>query len=134
MKRFLLIITLSFTALLAGNCISDIIEVIEPVDDPEGGEVTTLTDPALTWSAASYEATIGASNSFPTLTNTYSVSVNYASSDASVATIASNGSITLLASGTATITASSAETEAYYAGSASYTLTVSRAAAPAGID
>ena len=124
MKRFLLIITLSLTALLAGNCISDIIEVI---DDTGGGGESTLTDPALTWSAASYEATIGASNSFPTLTNTYSVTVNYTSSDASVATITSNGVITLLASGTATITASSDATTAYSASSASYALTVLKA-------
>jgi hypothetical protein len=127
MKRFLLIITLSLTALLAGNCISDIIEVIDPVDDTGGGEETTLTDPALKWSAASYEATIGASNSFPALTNTYGVSVNYTSSDTGVATIDSNGSITLSASGTAIITASSEATTEYSASSVFYTLTVLKA-------
>ena len=86
----------------------------------------TLTDPELTWSSSSYEATIGGDNSFPVLTNTYKVNVTYTSSDATVASIASDGTITLLTAGTTSIMATSAATSEYSASSASYALTVNK--------
>lgn len=49
--------------------------------------VSNLKDPGLLWSADSFEAIIGGENSFPTLKNTYSVDVTYASSQPEVATI-----------------------------------------------
>ena len=91
-----------------------------------GGQqaVTDLKDPGLAWSADSYEATIGAGNTFPTLTNTYGVSVSYESSQPEVAAIDAGGVITLLAAGSTLITASSAADGTYSASSDSYLLTV----------
>ena len=86
--------------------------------------VSNLKDPALAWSADSFEATIGSENKFPTLTNTYNVGVTYESSKSEVATINASGAITLLAAGSTLITASSAANETYSASSDSYVLTV----------
>ena len=86
--------------------------------------VSNLKDPGLTWSADSFEATIGANNSFPTLTNTYNVGITYGSSKSEVASIDSKGAITLIASGSTLITASSAANETYSASSVSFLLTV----------
>ena len=98
-------------------------------DGPEGmfpdqQALSSLTDPALAWSADSFEATVGATNSFPTLTNAYNVGITYESSKPEVATISSSGAITLLASGSTLISATSAANETYSSSSASYILTV----------
>jgi len=86
---------------------------------------TSLESAGIAWSAGAYTATLEASdNAFPTLSNPHGLAVSYASSDTSIATIAADGSITLLKIGTATIIATSAATETYAAGSASYTLSV----------
>jgi hypothetical protein len=103
-----------------------------PDDDPFGSgdfpgwqqTVSNLKDPGLAWSADSYEATLGAENSFPSLTNTYSVGVTYESSQPQVATISASGVITLVSSGSTLIKVSSAANETYSASSASYLLTV----------
>lgn len=108
--------------LLAGACARLEIQNTDP--ESGSGSSTTLTDPELAWSASSYEATIGGSNTFPTLTNACSVAVTYTSSDTAVATIDADGTITLLAAGTTAITAASAATSTYSASSASYALTV----------
>lgn len=94
----------------------------EMPDDQQG--VTNLKDPALSWTADSFEATIGSQNVFPTLTNSYKVSVSYTSSKPEVATVSSGGAITLVAAGSTLITASSAADETYSASTASYLLTV----------
>ena len=86
--------------------------------------VTQKEDAGLAWSASSYTATIGATNTFPTLTNPHSLAVTYSSSNTDVATIAANGTITLKAAGTTVIKATSAENDTYKAGEAIYTLTV----------
>ena len=97
----------------------------EPGNMPGGQQaVSNLKDPGLAWSADSYEATIGAENSFPSLTNTYSVGVTYESSQPEVATINANGTITLIAGGTTLIKASSSADGTYSASSDSYVLTV----------
>jgi hypothetical protein len=57
---------------------------IENTDTEDTGSTTSLTDPGLAWSASSFEATIGAENAFPTLTNDHGVSVTYQSSDTDV--------------------------------------------------
>ena len=98
-------------------------------DFPEGfpgnGQgASNLKDPALAWSADSFEATLGTENSFPTLTNTFSVGVTYESSQTEVAAIGPNGAITLLRSGSTLISAKSAANETYSASTASYMLTV----------
>ena len=59
-----------------------------------------------------------------TLTNPNSLSVSYTSSDTDVATVASDGTVTLKKAGEVTITASFAGNESYKPGNASYTLTI----------
>ena len=100
-------------------------EILLNIDEETGEiEITTQADPLLSWSAKTYEATLGAENSFPTLTNKYGVTVSYSSSDESTAAISSSGELTLVAAGTTTITASSTGDDTYKAASASYTLVV----------
>jgi len=53
--------------------------------------------------------------------------ITYTSSDASVAAVDNEGRVTIYKTGTTTITATAAETEAYVETSASYTLTVAKA-------
>ena len=77
------------------------------------GEVTKFT------------ADLGSTFTAPTLTKTTDAAATYTSSETSVATVdASTGAVTLVGAGTTTITATTPETDAYMAGSASYTLTV----------
>ena len=88
----------------------------------------------LSWSAASYDAELGGSNSFPTLTNTNSVSVTYSSSNTDAATIdATTGEISLVAEGSTTIKATFAGNENYKANSVSYSLKVKNAITRADI-
>ena len=92
---------------------------------PGGAQsVSSLKDPSLSWSADSFEATIGSENSFPTLANPNGVDVTYSSSQSEVATIDASGAITLLSSGSTLISASCAATQTYSASSDSYLLTV----------
>jgi hypothetical protein len=125
MKKKLLLI--AAIAMAATGCEPDDF-LFNPFDtgDIPGNQqpVSNLKDPGLAWSADSYEATIGAGNSFPALTNTYSVGVTYESSQPEVATINGSGVITLVAAGSTLIKASSAADETYSASSASYLLTV----------
>ena len=72
--------------------------------------------------------TIGEENTFPTLSNDNQLTVTYSSSDTNVATIASDGTITLVAEGETVIKAETAETAEFEAGKAEYTLTVKAAA------
>ncbi|MCR4860791.1 MAG: carbohydrate-binding domain-containing protein [Bacteroidales bacterium] len=125
MKRTLFFSVLLTSLLLGSGCVGDLITL----DETEEEEETTLEDPGLSWSASSYEATLGTDNSFPTLTNESGVSVSYSSSDDAVATISSDGTVTLVATGSATITAASEETSAYEAASVSYSLTVVKGSA-----
>ncbi len=89
---------------------------------------STLTDPELAWNASSYDATLDGENTFPTLSNPYGVKISYTSSNTDVATIDSQGNITLHAAGTATITASTTTTSSYTADNAAYTLSVKESA------
>ena len=57
------------------------------------------------YSAIEYNAVLGGTNTFPTLTNDYDTEVTYNSSNPSVATIGKEGNITLVGVGTTTITA-----------------------------
>ena len=82
----------------------------------------------LSWGTSSKTVTIGGNdNVFPTLKNENGLAVTYSSSDQTVATIASDGTITLKAAGSTVIKAESAETDEYEAGKAEYTLTVKEA-------
>ena len=84
-----------------------------------GKETTTLS-----WSATTCKVQIGATNTFPTLTKSHDITIKYTSSNPSVATIANDGTVTLVAAGTTTITAAIEEDDTYAASSASYKLTV----------
>ncbi|GEM_PF-4849181 len=78
----------------------------------------------LSFPQAAYSARMGESFTAPVLSGAQTA-VTYSSSNTAAATVdASTGAITLVAPGTTTITATAAETAAYRAGSASYTLTV----------
>ena len=128
MKRIILL--LLSTALVVSGCLPDDYwqwpdEQMPGYDD---SPVTSLKDPALSWSADSFEATIGGTNTFPTLNNSAGVSVTYSSSVPEVATIDSKGSISLLAAGTTMISAASVADNTYSASTVSYALTVLNAA------
>lgn len=83
------------------------------------------TSAGISFPASSYKMTLGETFTAPTLTNPNNLTITYASSDSKVATVdASTGVVTPINYGTTTITASSAETDTYAAGSASYTLTI----------
>lgn len=77
----------------------------------------------LAFSESTSTATLGSSFTAPTLTgNKYGVT--YTSSNANIATISSDGTITLKAAGKTTITALAAENDTHLNGDASYELTV----------
>lgn len=79
----------------------------------------------LSWGTASRIVTIGAEdNQFPSLTNANNLDVTYTSSNEVVATIDTEGAITLLKSGTTNITAKFAGNDEYEAAEVTYTLTV----------
>lgn len=84
------------------------------------------TATSLSWSAATYSATIDVDNTFPTLTKSPAdlSPIAYSSSNTGVATIDENGNITLLKKGETTITATFEETATHTGATASYTLTV----------
>ena len=87
--------------------------------------------PGLSWGTASREVTIGSEdNVFPTLSNENNLSVAYSSDNTEVATIDAEGNITLVAAGTANITAEFAGNDEFEAGSVSYKLTVKAAPDP----
>lgn len=88
---------------------------------------TGKDDPALAYTPS--EQTIAAADvaswSAPTFSNSFNVTPAYSSNNAAVATVDENGVIALAGGyGTATITASFAETEEYIASVATYTITV----------
>lgn len=73
----------------------------------------------------SYTANLGEAFTAPTPTKDTDAAITYTSSKPEVATVdATTGAITLVAEGTTTITAETAETDKFYAGKASYTLEV----------
>lgn len=84
--------------------------------------------PGLSWGTASRDVTIGADdNVFPTLTNAYELPVTYSSDNTEVATIAADGTITLVAAGVANISAAFEGNDEYEAQTVSYKLTVKTA-------
>lgn len=78
----------------------------------------------LAFAEEAYTANLGEDFTAPKLTNPNGLEVTYKSSNEAVATVATDGNVTILAAGTTTITATSAETEEFKAGEASYTLSV----------
>ena len=93
---------------------------------------TELTDAQFAWSATSATVQMGADdNVFPTLTNDKNVAVTYTSSNEAVATIDTNGEVTLVKEGTTTISAyyegGEIEGVTYAAKTVTYELTVNKA-------
>lgn len=117
------VLTVTVTGISKGVKAYYISYTLEEPSTPDPGK-DDLADDDFKWSAASYTATIGASNTFPTLTNSQNVEFSYQSSNDAVAGIASNGDITLKKAGTTTIKAVFGGDETYNAKTVSYELTV----------
>ena len=83
-----------------------------------------LADDDFKFSAGSYTANIGGSNTFPTLTNTHNLDVTYQSTNESAATIDDSGDVTLLDEGETTIKAKFDGNSSYKAKTVTYELTV----------
>ena len=82
--------------------------------------------PVLSFASENVTAYVGTDQNGPALTNPGDGAVTYEISDSEVATIQSTGYIHPLKEGTATVTATTAETAAWYSATASYTLTVEK--------
>lgn len=80
----------------------------------------------LSYSAATAEGRIGETFTAPTLNNPSQVAVTYSSSKTDVATISSEGAVTLKGPGKTTITATFAGNDNYASATASYELTVGK--------
>lgn len=135
-------ITYSFTdeykyIAINGTASSTLINSISIEWETEGGGETPVKQDLTTFefSSATASATLGQAFTAPTLTVNPTVDVTdvtYSSSDPDVATVANDGTVTLVGAGTTTITASFAGNDAYNAATASYNLTVN-AAQPTGL-
>ncbi len=104
---------------------------IEYVED--GTVEPTLQEVTLSFPQEAYTATLGEDFTAPVLTvtpNAAADEVAYSSSNTAVATVATDGTITLVGAGTTTITASISDSETYKDASASYELTVEEAVQP----
>lgn len=106
-----------FILISISGCQGDLIETDDSI-------TPTQEDPDFFWSASAYVANIDEDNSFPVLTNTYGLDVSYSSSNTTVATIAQDGKITLLSTGSTTISATFAGNGTYKTATASYSLVV----------
>lgn len=85
----------------------------------------------LSWGTASREVTINSNdNVFPTLTNANNLPIVYSSDNTEVATIDAEGVVTLVAAGTANISAAFEGNDEYEAATVSYKLTVKAPADP----
>ncbi|MBQ7162878.1 MAG: carbohydrate-binding domain-containing protein [Bacteroidales bacterium] len=93
-------------------------------DETIPDDTLSLPDPQLAWSASTFEAIIGVSSDFPTLTNTNHLSISYSSSDTAVATIDKAGAVALVGTGSCFITASFEGNDQYRAAADSYLLIV----------
>ena len=104
---------------------------ITPNTSQSGGSETTKKEPDISFAQESYTATLGQAFASPVLNNPDSLSgITYTSSEPGVATVDDSGTVSPLAEGKTTITASFAGNETYEAGTASYTLTVQQAITP----
>lgn len=87
--------------------------------------LTGTKDPELSYSSSSLTIAANGTLTQPTLNNPYGVTINYSSSNPSVATVTDEGVIALAGgTGTATITATSQADATYKEGTATYELTV----------
>lgn len=84
----------------------------------------TKVDPELAFDKTSIDVEKGVEFAEPTLTNPHNLTVTYSSDKETVATVASDGKLTIVGAGTARITASFAGNDEYNAGTASYLVKV----------
>ena len=85
----------------------------------------TKEQAGLAYAETEHNANVGEDFAEPTLTNPYSLSITYSSSNTTLATVnATTGEVTILAAGKVTITASTTGNASYSAGSASYNITI----------
>lgn len=89
-------------------------------------DMRTIVDPTSSFSSTSVTKKYGDLAFSAGFTTDSDGTLSYSSSNTSVATISSSGSITITGVGSTTITASTAETSSYYADSKTMTLTVSK--------
>ncbi|MBQ9202797.1 MAG: Ig-like domain-containing protein [Prevotella sp.] len=108
----------------SGNYIVSLNRPDAPVDE--------RLDVVMSFPEAAYEVTLGEDFTAPVLTITegYDGTVAYISSDETVATVATDGAVTILAAGTTTITATAPATDNYKSATASYKLTVNAGEEP----
>ena len=107
--------------------LSDLSKMYFSESNETNGTIATKTDNGLAFSSTTATAKMGETFNAPTLTNPYSLSLTWTSSQESVATVDQTGAVTLVAAGTTTITATYEGSDDYEAGSVSYTLTVEEA-------
>ena len=86
-----------------------------------------LLSAELSWPVEEFEAQLETTPEFPVLNNPHGLTVSYSSLNTAVADISQSGVITLKTAGSTIITATSQQTDTYQAGSASYTLNVTKA-------
>ena len=82
------------------------------------------TDPVIKFASNSIEITDAEDYTLPVFTNTNNVDITWSSSDTQVATINTNGEITIVGNGTTTIKATFAGNDVYNAKEVSYELTI----------
>ena len=89
------------------------------------GGSSEKVDPAISYDVTDVYYILESDFTEPVLNNPNNVTVNYSSSDNTIATVdATTGEVTAVAEGTVTITATAPESDKYLAGEASYTITV----------
>ena len=99
-------------------------EVKNVVVKGEKDQTSTKLDADLAFATDNATANLGEDFVAPALTKSTDAPIVYSSSDQNVATVDENGTVTLVAPGTTTITATAEANDKYYGGSAHYTLTV----------
>ena len=99
-------------------------EVKNVVVKGEKDQTSTKLDADLAFATDNATANLGEDFVAPALTKSTDAPIVYTSSDQNVATVDENGTVTLVAPGTTTITATAEANDKYYGGSAHYTLTV----------
>ena len=93
-----------------------------------GAVTVDKKDPELDYPIKKYDVALNETFEMPELYNPYKVVITYSSDAPEVAAVdAVTGAVTLMAEGTAKITATSAEDEQFKSGTASYTITVTPA-------
>lgn len=115
--------TVKFTCNLSSKnaAVSTLTITIEKKGDASKGDAN------LSYAETNFTAMFKDGFTAPKLVNPNNLAVTYTSSNEAVATVAADGKVTLVGVGTTKITASSAETAEFNAGSAFYNLTVVKA-------